>query len=293
MGPLPRDESVDSSRDECHFPGFCHFQRDESVHSSRDKCHFRGFCPKLRDESVNSSRASRTQPISVEFRPIQRDESVDSLHALHTQHFFALLRPWSCNESADSLHRMGHFSDFCPDPCNESADSLHRMCHFSGFCPDPCNESANSLHRMGHFPDFCPDPCNESVDSLRNECHFSDYCQASIHPSSFVSAFRLSTAFAIRVWAGVIWSEEGAVAVRAGIVLASKAGPPVAEVEDFSAAEQDRGALAGTQALPTWRKKKIPPAIPSVSPITERTRSGTRSMVCGRNRRCKGKIGKS
>jgi hypothetical protein len=101
----------------------------------------------------------------VQFCPC--NESVDSLHALHTQHFFALLRPWSCNESGDSLHRMGHFSDFCPDPCNESGDSLHRMGHFPDFCPDPCNESGDSLHRMGHFPDFCPDPCNESPDCVQ------------------------------------------------------------------------------------------------------------------------------
>jgi hypothetical protein len=176
--------------------------------------------------------------------PRARTESADSLHALHTQHFFALLRPWPCNESVDSLHHMGHFFDFCPNPCNESQDSSRASRTqpiFVELCPYQRDESVNSSRDECRFSGFSHFQRDESVNSSRDECRFSgfshfrrdecrfsDFCQASIHPSSFClhplfppSAFRLSTEFAIRAWAGVICSGEGAIAVRANVVFAA------------------------------------------------------------------------
>jgi hypothetical protein len=78
------------------------------------------------------------------------------------------------------------FSDFCLFLRDESQDSLRASRTqpiFVDFCPYQRDESVNSSRDKCRFPDFCP--------FLRDECHFSDYCQASIHPSSFVSAFRL------------------------------------------------------------------------------------------------------
>jgi hypothetical protein len=177
----------------------CPYQRDESVNSSRDQCNFPGFCHFQRDESVNSSRASRTQPIFVELCPYQRDESQDSLRASRTQPIFV---------------------EFCPIQRDESVNSSRDECRFSGFSHFQRDESVNSSRDECRFSGFS--------HFRRDECRFSDFCQASIHPSSFClhplfppSAFRLSTEFAIRAWAGVICSEEGAIAVRANVVFAA------------------------------------------------------------------------
>jgi hypothetical protein len=71
-----------------------------------------------------------------------------------------------------------------------------------------------------------------------------------LHPSSFILCFpfRLSTAFAILARTGVICSEEGAVAVRADVVLAAR--------------------LAGeTPALPGERRIGRVPGEPSVARV--------------------------
>jgi hypothetical protein len=91
--------------------------------------------PYQRDESVNSSRASRTQPIFVEFCPIQRDELLDSSRASRTQPIFVEFCPYQRDESVNSSRDECHFADFCPNLRDESQDSLRRKCHFSGFCP--------------------------------------------------------------------------------------------------------------------------------------------------------------
>jgi hypothetical protein len=103
---------------------------------------------------------------------------------------------WDC---VQAKWRFGHFR---PGPCNESVDSLHALHtqHFFGLLrPGSCNESGDSLHHMGHFFDFCPNPCNESVDSLRA---VRTHCNRVGDPGL----------------GRVVWSEQGAVAVRADVV---------------------------------------------------------------------------
>jgi hypothetical protein len=70
------------------------------------------------------------------------------------------------------------------------------------------------------FVDFCPYLRDESVNSSRDECRFPGFCrfQRDESPAMATVPRATSTEFAIWASAGVICSEEGAIAVRADIV---------------------------------------------------------------------------